>query len=1776
MKPTNELFLSSYQNYLTLTIESSFQQTDEVRIISQSMMPSDVLAIFLFIQQSYPHSEQLKSYLKVASGLIKHWETLSLDIADKEALVQLEANGWLDREDKLTWFRNRTTKDENVEKLLIFLVGIDYTTDKGGLADFFVVNDEKIWDSIGGNYKLWLKQAIEEKGKLVSDKTTTPLNDYLIQINKALPMSLSQKSEFIERWLYDMNNLTTDEELIISLFKLLPEYNLPYLSIENDLKDFRAKKGLKYLADTTTFISHTNYKSPSRKKSDYQKIEKAFTNDSPISLYDREGNEIDPTEYLKTVKDFIFNASKEAKDALVKVNLLPVLKALNLKEELGGEKDKSNKIFTYDTFSLQAILSGINDAIENYQKGNNSNSIKNIHIRLEHFQHDFSHSESEDLTRESLAISVLNGVLGGIDSLISSLKLSEQVNIRFMPIMIEGKPNFKLTTSSSKPQVTFEVAIEGDETEIYPFKWRLSEYQIERLHIQLAKSILVKLKTKEVCLPIIEIPPHIFKAIYYASSTEEACRLLSLGLDAIEIRDVFENHPMQQHVELGNKLEQLNQYYQAVLQSVLIVGRYASKDKMEAFYKQYIEVADYLKSLDGQIAKELIQRYYYAFFMLEHVDYFNTRNIEQVIVNGFHPAMLELLIAQTDFVIQAVENKYQENSNSMFEAQNTDDIFIQSEIESPILTLKQLQGITTHSKSFDWLHFIGKQPQGEIDLYVQSLLQENDQEFDEEAQTIELSTPEQDIIVNVLDDYQRVNNHANDGLRILATNVTQLPALLTGLNRYFDKILLATKVVSDFYSLQLTVYTNHLSKLATINTLKNFQNSLIELFAKKDKILKIKISHFMSSPTSLNNDLKNLSNKQQDTHFGLYDIAFNFNFLESKANGSIDIAPTLSEELTNKSQIFPIIYYPKPIFKQYENTRDLRLSQRQIKVQSCHTYLTTALYSPKVDKDEQYFVLSKMEYEPKDIEVIERLHEVAQWVVNIDEYFDHYLLKKSNNQDFEQKWKVISFSSGYGNYGELNVTLSTAHHAFERLRKNVESHLSSIMPYLHKPLLPQLANEILTLNEGLSGVANIKSILGDSETIRNLYGYALTLKYFKPVNNTVLSEWIPLDAYPHWFKGVDRRPDLLQLSVKINESNHPIIHAHLVESKIGSMALVNEAENQLEVGLKHLIKLFAPRSDKQSYDRRYWWGQMYRALITRAIVEQLNTTEFSIALEKLTEGDFDIHWSSSVVICKVGYNDETIDKTERQYLSDSLIGTQKSFHIYEFSEIAFEKTLLNWVDWSQVSREIQKPEPILLQPVQPITPPNNPEQLGFVELFDNTKETNSKTPETGQSGESPAVKTDMHQKNSTDSGSVTSTQATSEPIVTPQITDNTLQSSELNKPLLTGTINSTQQTESPNLDSKILIGQSAVGKTSLPYYWEYNHPMLNNRHMLIFGSSGSGKTYAIQCILSELANAGVSSFIIDYTDGFLKHQSQSIYQQVCQPKEYFVVVDRLPINPFKSYSMELMPNVVVNEKPFQVAIRVKNILSSVYNDFGSQQVAIIDKVLEEGLTDNPNYRLEDFLVDLEESGSRGESVANKIRTLVRLEAFDTSAENNIYEEEVRNQHAVQIIQLTQIPKDLQRIITEFVLWDLWAYVQKHGHKDKPITIVLDEMQNLDHRPDSPIDKLLREGRKFGISLILATQTISNFNQEQKDRLFQASTKLFFKPATTEVDSFASLLNKVYPNLSKADWVDQLNGLNKGQCFFIGYINDGRGGFKENVVKLNINSLEERKFIDYFL
>jgi DNA helicase HerA-like ATPase len=98
---------------------------------------------------------------------------------------------------------------------------------------------------------------------------------------------------------------------------------------------------------------------------------------------------------------------------------------------------------------------------------------------------------------------------------------------------------------------------------------------------------------------------------------------------------------------------------------------------------------------------------------------------------------------------------------------------------------------------------------------------------------------------------------------------------------------------------------------------------------------------------------------------------------------------------------------------------------------------------------------------------------------------------------------------------------------------------------------------------------------------------------------------------------------------------------------------------------------------------------------------------------------------------------------------------------------------------------------------------------------------------------------------------------------------------------------------------------------------------------------------------------------------------------------------------------------------------------------------------------------------------------------------------------------------------------------------------------------------------LKEGRKLGVSLIAATQTISGLgNSGIVDEFMQASTKFFFKPSDTELNKVATLLNKIDSRYSALEWARTLSQLKIGECvFFSGSNAQGK------VIK--ITSLEER-------
>ncbi|MEW4477582.1 DNA phosphorothioation-dependent restriction protein DptH [Vibrio cholerae] len=367
-------------------------------------------------------------------------------------------------------------------------------------------------------------------------------------------------------------------------------------------------------------------------------------------------------------------------------------------------------------------------------------------------------------------------------------------------------------------------------------------------------------------------------------------------------------------------------------------------------------------------------------------------------------------------------------------------------------------------------------------------------------------------------------------------------------------------------------------------------------------------------------------------------------------------------------------------------------------------------------------------------------------------------------------------------------------------------------------------------------------------------------------------------------------------------------------------------------------------------------------------------------------------------------------------------------------------------------------------------------------------------------------------------------------------------------------------------ECRVEIGQDTL--TGEKVFWEYGHKDLANRHLIIFGSSGQGKTYCIQGLLMSLADAQLRSLVIDYTNGFLPNHLETEFIERVNPKSNILCNEPFGMSPFRAQKQDF-GGIFIEEKPHMVAGRVASVFNKVYSTIGERQIAVLNEVIESGVQRYGSaYSLQNMLDDLNEEETAGPALASKLAPLVKSNLFSSNSDKSWSEVFESQENSSTIMQLASLNHDISMLCTEFLLWDLYSYACSYGSKEKPLPIVLDEVQNLDHRLESPLGKMLTEGRKFGVSLILATQTLSMLRKDEQDRLFQASHKLFFAPAKTETKTYAKILELSMPGTKQADWEKQLGELSKGQCLSVGYHLE-KGQLKMSVKKVKVSSMSSR-------
>ena len=328
----------------------------------------------------------------------------------------------------------------------------------------------------------------------------------------------------------------------------------------------------------------------------------------------------------------------------------------------------------------------------------------------------------------------------------------------------------------------------------------------------------------------------------------------------------------------------------------------------------------------------------------------------------------------------------------------------------------------------------------------------------------------------------------------------------------------------------------------------------------------------------------------------------------------------------------------------------------------------------------------------------------------------------------------------------------------------------------------------------------------------------------------------------------------------------------------------------------------------------------------------------------------------------------------------------------------------------------------------------------------------------------------------------------------------------------------------------------------------------SNPHVLILGESGSGKTYTASRLVLELARAHLPSIVFDYGQGFSLQHAPRAFRDDVRTIELHLNRDGIAINPLQIFPVD-------THGPATVAQRVADTFARVYPRLGVQQHTLLRKAVLELLADAgirtddprtwtqspPPFRdLEEKINEYASSSDSGTrraaaSAGSHVSTLFFFNTFRKTGHALGWSDLIAHGNEVWILQLGGLEASVERAVTEFLLWSLIRYFEVLGPGPLRCFVVLDEAHKLAFGPGSPVDKILREGRKFGLAAILASQQPEDFSSVA---FANTATKIVFQIADQSGNVARQLHRKIKNDHSLDYIVHALGTLPRGSAYVV--------------------------------
>lgn len=327
------------------------------------------------------------------------------------------------------------------------------------------------------------------------------------------------------------------------------------------------------------------------------------------------------------------------------------------------------------------------------------------------------------------------------------------------------------------------------------------------------------------------------------------------------------------------------------------------------------------------------------------------------------------------------------------------------------------------------------------------------------------------------------------------------------------------------------------------------------------------------------------------------------------------------------------------------------------------------------------------------------------------------------------------------------------------------------------------------------------------------------------------------------------------------------------------------------------------------------------------------------------------------------------------------------------------------------------------------------------------------------------------------------------------------------RPTLSSSINDDSLTGEPPVN--VVVGTAGANNIV------WRPALAGSPHLFMTGIPGQGKSWTTIHLLTQLHQQGVPALVFDFHGQF--SSDTNMYRQQAQPR----VIDAskgLPFSPFECSN---------DNGPFgweATASTIADIFAYVCDLGVMQKDALLMSLRDEyrakgyGSSANGEPRYPSLAsvrarLERKERSSKTSHVVARCRSLLEMNLFQPPEDGQgTLAESIQQGMIVDLHAM--VSETLQQATGAFLLRKLYRDMFLWGHATAVrLAIVLDEAHRLSR--DITLPKIMKEGRKFGVVVIVASQGLRDF---QSDVLANAGTKIAFRANSSESRKIAGYFN----------------------------------------------------------